>query len=258
MSEVSVAGPSTRLEPGWLPYVAPYFAFMLIVQFQSPGWVEHSLLLRALQVLVPGGLLVHYARRGAFPELRGFHATPGGVTADVLLGIAIGALWVAPFEAGWLHKPEGLSGLDPDQFGTSLRPVVLGLRLAGFAVVTPFMEELFVRSFLIRAMELVRFAGGRVEVDFDSDFRDLPVARFAWKGFVGTVVFFTFTHLGWQWPAAFVTGVVWNLWLYHRGHIVPLVISHAAANLSLFLLTVFASGRLHDAQGRLLDLWYQL
>jgi hypothetical protein len=59
-------------------------------------------------------------------------------------------------------------------------------------------------------------------------------------------------------PAAFVTGVVWNLWLYHRGHIVPLIISHATANLSLFLVTVLASGRFHDAQGRLLDLWYQL
>jgi hypothetical protein len=36
------------------------------------------------------------------------------------------------------------------------------------------------------------------------------------------------------------------------------VISHAVANLTLFLLTVFASGHFTDAQGRVLDLWYQL
>jgi len=258
MSDVTGRGSPARFEPGWLPYVAPYLAFMLIVQFQSPGWIEHSLLLRTLQVLLPAVLLVHYARHGAFAELRGFRATPGGVLADVLLGVAIGLLWVGPFEAGWLHKPEGLTGLDPDQFGHEMRPVVLGLRLAGFAAVTPFMEELFVRSFLIRALELVRVSAGRVEVDSESDFRDLAVGRFAWKGFVGTVVFFTFSHQAWQWPAAFVTGVVWNLWLYQRRHIVSLVISHAAANLSLFLVTVFASGHLQDAQGRLLDLWYQL
>jgi hypothetical protein len=202
--------------------------------------------------------LLYYARRGAFPELRGFRASAGGITADILLGVAIAALWIAPFELGWLHKPEGLEGMDPDQFGTSLRPVVLGLRLAGYAAVTPFMEELFVRSFLIRAAELIQVSRRGVHVDFDGDFRKFPLARFAWKGFVGTVFFFTFTHLGWQWPAAFVTGIVWNLWLYRRGHLMPLVISHAAANLTIFLLTVFASGRLQDAQGRLLDLWYQL
>ncbi len=57
---------------------------------------------------------------------------------------------------------------------------------------------------------------------------------------------------------ALVTGIVWNLWLYRRGHILPLVISHATANLAIFVVTVYASGRFTDAQGRLLDLWYQL
>jgi membrane protease YdiL (CAAX protease family) len=128
----------------------------------------------------------------------------------------------------------------------------------GFVAVTPFVEELFVRSFLIRAAELIRFSRRGLDVDFDADFRDLPVARFAWRGFVATLVLFTFSHLGWQWPVAFVTGLVWNLWLYHRGHILPLVISHAVANLTIFLLTVLGSGQLEDAQGRLLDLWYQL
>jgi CAAX prenyl protease-like protein len=258
VSDVSATARPLRAESGWLPYVAPYLAFLAITEVQARPIGEGSLVLWLLRVVVPAGLLLHYFRRGAFPELRGFRPTLGGVTADVVLGVAIAALWILPVELGWLSKPDELSRFDPDQLGTSLRDVVLGLRLAGFAVVTPFVEELFVRSFLIRAAELLRFSRRGLDIDFDTDFRDLPVARFAWKGFLVTVVLFTFSHLGWQWPAALVTGIVWNLWLYQRGHILPLVISHAVANATIFAVTVLASGRFTDAQGRLLDLWYQL
>jgi len=254
--EASAGAP--RPEPGWAPYVAPYFAFLLIVQLQSPGWFDHSLLLRALQVVVPAALLVHYLRRGGFPELRGFRPGVIGVAADVALGLAIAALWIVPFEAGWLERPDDARAFDPDAFGGAWRDVVLGLRLAGYVVVTPFVEELFVRSFLIRAAELLHVSRRGLDVDFESDFRDLPVARFAWKGFVGTVLFFTFTHVDWQWPVAFVTGVVWNLWLYWRGHILPLVISHAVANGAIYLAVVTDGLGLGPALGRSLDLWYQL
>ena len=258
MSDVSAATRPARAESGWLPYVAPYLGFLLITELQARPLGEGSLVLWLLRVVVPAGLLVYFFRRGAFPELRGFRPTLAGVSADVLLGIAIAGLWILPFETGWLPKPDALSRFDPDQLGASMRDVVLGLRLVGFVAMTPFVEELFVRSFLIRAAELIRFSRRGLDVDFDADFRDLPVARFAWRGFVATLLLFTFSHLEWQWPVAFVTGLVWNLWLYHRGHILPLVISHAVANLTIFLLTVLGSGQLEDAQGRLLDLWYQL
>jgi CAAX prenyl protease-like protein len=247
-----------RADSGWVAYLAPYFAFLLIAELQARPLGEGSLVLWGLRVLLPAGLLIHFARRGAYPELRGFRFGIGGVAADIALGLVIAALWVVPFEAGWLAKDADVKGFDPNQLGPELRHVVLGLRLLGFAAVTPFVEELFVRSFLIRAAELVTISRKGVEIDFDADFRDVPMARFAWKGFVATVVLFTFSHLGWQWPAAFVTGIVWNLWLYHRGHIVPLVISHATANLALFVATVYASGRFEDATGNPLDLWYQL
>jgi CAAX prenyl protease-like protein len=258
LSEVVAPAPRTRAESGWLPYLAPYFAFLVITELQARPFGEGSLLLWLLRVAVPTGLLLHYFRRGSFPELRGFRPTAAGVGGDVLLGIAIAALWVVPFEVGWLAKPEAASRFDPDQLGPALREVVLGLRLFGFAAVTPFLEELFVRSFLIRAAQLIRISPRSIDLDLDADFRDLPVARFAWQGFLVTVLFFTFSHVQWQWPVALLTGVAWNLWLYQRGHLLPLVISHAVANLCIFLLTVLGSGRLQDAQGRLLDLWYQL
>lgn len=255
MSEAAVSE-APRGESGFMPYVAPYFGFLLIVQLQSPGWLDGSLVLRILQVLVPAGLLLHYARGGAYPELRGFRPSLSGVAGDVGLGLAIAALWIVPVEAGWIGRPEG-KAFDPDQFGGELRGLVLGLRLTGFALVTPFMEELFVRSFLIRAAEAVSISRKGLDIDFDLDFRDVPMARFAWRGFLVTVGFFAFSHLNWQWPAAFVTGIVWNLWLYHRGHLMALVISHATANLAIFLAVIYGP-RLLPGGGSALDLWYQL
>lgn len=252
------SAPFARSDSGWAAYVLPYLAFLLITEVQARPVGEGSLVLWILRVVVPAGLLLHYYRKGGFPELRGFRPTFSGVACDVVLGIAIALLWIVPFETGWLSKPDDMSRFDPDQLGASLRETVLGLRLVGFAAVTPFVEELFVRSFLIRAAELIRISRRGIDVDFETDFRDLPMARFAWKGFVVTVVLFTFSHLGWQWPVALLTGIVWNLWLYHRGHIVPLIVSHAVANATIFILTVTASGRFADAQGRVLDLWYQL
>lgn len=246
----------TRSDSGWVPYVAPYLAFMLAVQFQSPGWFDETIVMPVLQVLLPAALLIHYGRRGAYPDLRGFRFTTLGVAGDVLLGLAIAALWMVPPEMGWLGKPE--RGFDPERFGAEQAHLVLAFRLVGYAAVTPFMEELFVRSFLLRAAELVHVSRKGVDIDFDGDFRDLPTARFAWKGFLATVVLFTFSHLGWQWPVALLTGIVWNLWLYHRGHIVPLVISHATANLAIFVATVGLSGNVAGPDGSLLDLWYQL
>jgi len=247
----SATARSGRADSGWPAYVVPYLAFLVITEVQGKPFGEGSLLLWLLRVAVPAALLVTYFRRGDFPELRGFRPTVLGVGSDVLLGIGIALLWIVPYETGWLTKPDPTTRFDPDQLGASLREVVLGLRFVGFAAVTPFVEELFVRSFLIRAAELVRISRRGVDVDFETDFRDLPVARFAWQGFLVTVVLFTFSHLGWQWPVAFVTGVVWNLWLYHRGHIAALVISHATANATIFALTVFGSGLFGD-------LWYQL
>ncbi len=252
MSEaVSSAARSGRADSGWPAYVVPYLAFLVITEVQARPVGEGSLVLWVLRVAVPAALLVHYFRRGDFPELRGFRPTVLGVGSDVALGVGIALLWIVPYQAGWLAKPDAATRFDPDQLGASLREVVLGLRFVGFAAVTPFVEELFVRSFLIRAAELVRISRRGVDADFETDFRDLPVARFAWQGFLVTVVLFTFSHLGWQWPVALVTGVVWNLWLYHRGHIAALVISHAVANATIFALTVFGSGLFAD-------LWYQL
>ena len=225
----------TRRGHGWWAYLAPYGLFLILVELERrvPGSVAPWML--PLKVALPAAILVYFVLRGDLPELRGFR--PGWrVSLDVLFGVVIAALWLGPFLL-FSSLPRGAESdaFDPNQLGESLRQQTLLLRLLGFAAVTPFVEELFVRSFLIRLVDVV---------DRGGDFRDVPMARFSWRSFVITSVWFTFTHVRWEWIVAAPTGVLLNLWLYRRGHIGAPIVAHAAANATIWLVVVLGPGDL--------------
>ena len=233
------------LDSGWWPYAIPYFGFLLIVQFG--GAVPHLLPLR---VLIPLGFLIFFARRGSYAELRDFRIEPLRIALDVLVGVAGAVIWVVPFLVAPALRPGPETAFDANQLGTSLVWLTLTLRLTGFALVTPFMEELFVRSWLQRTVESM---GRR-----DAEFRSLPMATFTIRSFLVVVLWFTLSHARWEWPVAAAWIVITQLWFYHRKHLMPLVISHAASNISVFLFVVFGNERFHDPQGNPVSLWFFL
>ena len=245
-------GGSVASDHGWWPYLAPYAGFLVLVEIarRAPEAAAGPLL--GLRVLLPGGLLLFFAARGAYPELRGWRPGAGRILADLGFGLAVTALWMAPYLLGILPLPgDPGTAFDPTMLGPEHVGLTLGLRFAGFALVTPFMEELFVRSFLMRLVDAYTGRG-------PADFRRAPIGRFAGPSFAVTVLWFTFTHVSWEWPVAFATGVLYNLWLYHRRHIASLVLVHAVTNASLFLAVLLGSGRIPDGQGGTLDLWFFL
>ncbi len=213
------------LPAGAAPYLAPYAAFLALVELQARLPAAAAVLF-PLRVAVPAALLAFFWRRGAYPELRGY-ALAAGTLADIGVGLAIAVLWVGPYLL-WPSLARG-AAFDAELMGEGGRALVLGLRLAGFALVTPFVEELFVRSFLLRFAEVF---------ERDGDFRREPIARFAWRGFLVTALWFTFSHAPWQWWVALPTGVALNAWLYQRGHLVACVVAHAVANAAIWALVV--------------------
>jgi CAAX prenyl protease-like protein len=219
-----------RASHGWWPYLGPYGVFLLLVEVagRAPeAWAPYLLVLR---VVVPGLWLLWFYRQGALPELRGYRPGASGLAGDVLCGLLIAALWMGPFLLfPSLPRPEPGSGFDTGVFGPGGEAFALAVRLVGFGLVTPFMEELFVRSFLIRLVDVI---------DTDMNFRRLPIARFTWRSFLVTVFWFTFTHVPWEWGVAAVAGVIFNLWLYRRGHLGSVVVAHAAANVAIWLAVV--------------------
>lgn len=225
------------------------FGFLVLVEIG--GRVPSTLkpLLAVASVAVPLALLLWHAHRTGYPELRGLRWTARDLALDVGIGVLGAALWVAPYLWIAAARPGPDVAFDPQHLGASREWLALSLRAIGFGLVTPFVEELFVRSWLTRYADVF---------DRPDDFRDVPIARYSLRSFATVVIFFTLSHATWEWPVAVVWIVLTQLWFYRRGHLLPLVLVHAVSNLSIFLFVLIADGRLKDAGGSPLSLWFFL
>lgn len=252
---------AARAGHGWWPYWLPFFGFLAVLQFGSwlPAAAGPTVLV--VSVLLPGGLFAAFFARGEYPELRGDSGGAGAAILDVLVGVVGGIVWMAPYALllwarsplwdalpGWL-RPSPEDPFDPQQLGAHWVWLTLGIRTLGYGVVTPFVEELFVRSWLMRYAEVL---------DRPGDFRDVPMGHFTWTSFVIVVVFFTIAHQPWEWPVAVLWVLGTQLWFYRRRHLAALVRAHAASNLFILGFVWATDGRLFDVTGAPLDLWFFL
>ena len=234
---------------GWWPYLAPIFSFLALLEISRRAQPTLKPAFAVACVAVPLAVLLYHARRSGYPELRGLHWSARDFALDVGVGVLGAALWVAPYLWIAAAQTRADAAFDPQQFGASREWLALSLRVIGFAVVTPFAEELFVRGWLARYADVF---------DRPGDFRDVPIARYSLRSFATVVVFFTLSHQRWEWPVAIVWIVLTQLWFYRRRHLLPLVLVHAVSNLSIFLFVLLANGKLHDADGTALSLWFFL
>lgn len=243
--------PQQKSYGAW-PYWLPYFGFFCVIAVAA--WVPDSVASYFLpaKVVVPLGFLFYFGIRRCYPELCTYRASVSGVTLDVMVGVAGATLWMAPyllFDSFASLVPSTDQGFDVQQIGASSGWLALSLRVIGFGLVTPFMEELFVRSWLQRYADVC---------DKPADFGDVSIAHFSRRSFVLVFVWFTFSHQTWEWPVAAAWLMMTQFWFYHRKNIVALVIVHATTNLTIFAVVVLASGTLHDEAGQPISLWFFL
>lgn len=231
---------------GWAPYWAPFVSFMLLVEIGRRLPEELAPVLLVLKALVPGGLVLWYASRGMYPELRGLRRD-AWLLLDVGVGLLGAALWIAPFLLFDGLRPEDAEGFDRLQLGEQGVPLVIALRALGYAAVTPFVEELFVRSWLLRYIDVF---------DKRRDFRKVPMARFTLRSFLVVVGFFVFTHLPWEWGVMLAWTLLTMAWFYYRGHLLPVVIAHAATNGAILAFVVLFDGAFTDGSGVPIPLWF--
>ncbi len=211
---------------GWWPYLAPYGLFLILVEIGSRLPETLAGVMLAVKVAVPGALFVWFWRSGSYPELRGYRPSAAEAASDVGWGIGIAALWTVPIVmVSALPGPEPDSGFDAGVFGSDREVWAYLVRGIGFVLVTPFVEELFVRSFLLRFVDVYKSRG---------DFRDVPMARYTPWSFWVTVAWFTFSHVPWEFGVAFAAGIAFNLLLYRRGHIGAPILAHIVANGAIF------------------------
>jgi CAAX prenyl protease-like protein len=232
---------------GWGAYFWPYLSFLLIIEIAGRLPEAAAPWILPVKVAIPLALLGFYYARGHYPELRGNRFTLGGVVQDIAVGVAGAALWMAPYLLSDSLRPVDAEGFDPNLYGPSLAGLALGIRAVGYGIATPFVEELFVRSWLVRYIDVF---------DRGGDFRAVPIARYTLRSFAVVVVWFTFSHVPWEWPVAAAWVVMTQLYFYHRGQLGSMVIVHAASNLSILAFVVACNGMLLDGQGVPIDLWF--
>jgi CAAX prenyl protease-like protein len=242
-----VAGPKQVRSSGWAPYWMPYVAFLLLVELSGRVPEPFAPVFFALRVIAPFGLFVYFLLRGEYPELNG--ARWGAwAWADVALGLAGAALWIVPFLLFDKLRPDS-PGFDVGQLGPGGEWFAQVLRGIGYIGVTPFVEELFVRSWLLRYVDVV---------ETRKSFRSVPIARFSWRSFVVVMLWFVFSHAPFEWGVMFAWTLLTMGWFYRRQHIAPLVLVHAVTNGAIFAFVLAFDGAFRDASGAPISLWFFL
>jgi CAAX prenyl protease-like protein len=203
-------------------YVFPFVIYIgteVLVSGLLVGYVAYQLYVAyALRTLIAGGILIYY--RSLYTELKERRLD----LLALLAGALIFALWVC-LDGRYPVFSSVSSHFDPTVFGTELLIILLCIRLVGSVLVAAFIEELFIRSFLLRVLiEREKWA-------------DVPVGTYTLGSFVVVVLFFGFAHL--QWLPGILTGIILNLLLYKRKSIFSCVQAHAIANLMLFLYVIY-------------------
>lgn len=138
------------------------------------------------------------------------------------IGLAVILLWIAP--QAWLGFPARTEGFDPAFFGPNGWPYFanLSMRMARLVLVVPLVEEVFWRGFLMRWL-------------IDEDFTKVPIGAFQWKAFSLVAIFFMLEHQQADYPAALLTGALFNLVAMRTAQLSACVLAHALANLLLGL-----------------------
>ena len=241
--------PREREGHGWWPYVVPYIAFLLMSEVGSrlPDAADPFVLF--FKPAITLALILWFWRVGAYPELRGEAARIGLASGlqDVLVGLGLTIVWVAPFVLFPGLRPEPGGEFDPVMAGEDLVGVILCARLFGYAFVTPVFEELFIRSFVMRIADVW---------NSEFDFRDQPIARYTQRSMIVTTVIFTLGHVQWEYGVCVLWIVLSNLWFYHRKRLAAVMIVHAVTNAALLGLAIWGGELFQNADGSAFSFWF--
>jgi len=209
--------------PSERAYLAPFFGFLAVLAVGSglahffdgyAFWMASAprYWIYPLQTLICAGLLAHGWRYYALELPR-----PSAAVIATGIGLLALVLWIAPQQ--WLGAAPRLDGFEPAFFGADGWPYTLNLalRFLRLVIVVPLVEEIFWRGFLLRYL-------------VHEDFTNVPMGTFSWRSFSIVTVGFCLEHSPADWPAAVLTGVLYNFVAYRTRSLSACVLAHAVTN----------------------------
>jgi CAAX prenyl protease-like protein len=199
-------------------YVAPMVVFMallaltsLLPSLSSGFWAQRSQYwVFPLQTVICAILLWRFwpVYEWRAPARTGF---------GIAIGLLVFVLWIAP-QAFFGFAPR-TEGFNPDIFAGQTAPYwfTVTFRFLRLVIVVPLIEEIFWRGFLLRYL-------------INEKFDEVPFGTFSWVSFAIVTLAFCFAHSSADWPAALVTGVLYNWVAYRTKSLSTCVITHALTN----------------------------
>lgn len=204
-------------------YVAPMLLFGVLLgvndllkRIDSLFWFSSSeYWIYPAQTVLCGALLGWFWRQY---ELR----SPSRSGYGLIIAIFVFVLWIAP--QAFLGFPPRTNGFNPNIFADqpALYWLTVALRFLRLVLVVPLMEEIFWRGFLLRYL-------------IDENFDKVRFGAFSWFSFAVVTLAFGFAHSMPDWPAALLTGILYNLVAYHTKSLSICVLTHSVTNLLLGL-----------------------
>jgi CAAX prenyl protease-like protein len=205
------------------PYVGPMGVFVGLLGLNGLlERIDHSFWLSSaeywiypLQTVFCGALLFWFWR--TYPL-----QAPVRLSFALGIGVFVFLVWIAPQIL--LGYPPRTEGFNPDIFASQpglYWPTVI-LRFLRLVVVVPLVEEIFWRGFLLRYL-------------IDEKFDRVPFGTFSWISFAVVTLAFAASHSVADWPAALITGMLYNAVAYRTKSLSSCVVTHATTNLLLGL-----------------------
>ena len=201
----------------FIPRVAPFAAFITLLAADPllEGLADSRWVVVA-RGLVVAGLLACFWRH--YEELRSpVRMAPGETAVALGAGVLLGVAWIA-LDVWWARIGADPEGFVPLRADGSLDPTLVVLRLLGFALVVPVMEELFWRSFLMRWIDRREF--------LTLDPRATSTMALVLSSFA-----FALEHR--EWLAGLLAGVVFGMIYRRSGNLRACIASHATTNLTI-------------------------
>jgi uncharacterized protein len=204
-------------------YLAPFVTFVALLavnewlhKIDNYSWLKHAeFWMYPLQTIVCGALLIYFWREYELAQPR-----------ELLIGIAVAiatfVIWISP-QTFFGYTPR-TAGFNPEFFATNSMAYwfTIAFRFLRLVVIVPLIEEIFWRGFLLRYL-------------IDANFVRVPIGAFSWFSFFAVAVLFMFSHAQADWPAAIITGALYNFVAYRTRSLVTCVLTHALTNLLLGL-----------------------
>lgn len=207
----------------FIAYVAPFVVFVGLLalnewlhQVDNRIWLAHAeFWLYPLQTIVCGALVIYFWREYEFER-------PRRVLFGAAIAIATFILWISP--QAFFGYPARPNGFNPEFFAVNSAPYwfTIAFRFLRLVVVVPLVEEVFWRGFFLRYL-------------IDNHFTRVAIGAFSWFSFIAVSLLFMFSHSTADWPAAFITGALYNLVAYRTRSLATCVLTHALTNLVLGL-----------------------